>query len=80
MLNGVNQKICCENRKNTETKQVCCFLTLLCVGDRQFSRAVADYSVAVHRTPSESAEEHDGHSAVLLSYGVDVLHPLHVHG
>lgn len=53
---------------------------VLCKGNGRFPRAAADRRVCVHRSSSESAEEHDGVPAVLLSHGAHVLHPLHVHG
>lgn len=51
-----------------------------CEGDGQFSRAAADRRVSLHRSPSESAEEHDVLHPVLFSHGAHLLHPLHVHG
>lgn len=49
-------------------------------GDLRFSRASVDRRVAVHRPPSEFAEEYDVIPTVLLCHGSHVLCPLHVHG
>lgn len=45
-----------------------------------FPRAAADHRVSVHRSASQSAEEHDVIYPVLLCHGPHVLHVLHVHG
>lgn len=57
-----------------------CHVTLSPKGDFWFSCGAADCRVAVHRPPSESAEEHDVVPPVLLCHGSYILHPLHVHG